>query len=290
MRKLFLLTLGFVAQCLNLTSAWAQTSSNNSLLWKVSGKNLNKPSYIFGTIHAICKEDYFFTPKMQEALESSKKLVLEVDLSDPNATTSLQSHLMLPEGQQLRDYFDHEEEYQLFAAQVKTQHDIDIEFFSRFKPFMLISMLTMKSQSCATESYEMSLMKLASQKNIEVDGLESSLSQLEIFDRMPKQDIKNMLISTVQATDSTTNEFTNMIHFYKDQNVEALYKLITSSPDIAGHEAELISGRNIKWMNKLLFEMKDQTCFVAVGAGHLGGKKGLLQLLRNEGYTLEAVK
>jgi uncharacterized protein YbaP (TraB family) len=131
---------------------------------------------------------------------------------------------------------------------------------------------------------------LLRKKNIEVDGLESSLSQLEIFDRMPKRDIKNMLISTVQATDSTANEFTNMIHVYKDQNVEALYKLITSSPDIAGHEAELISGRNIKWMNKLLFEMKDQTCFVAVGAGHLGGEKGLLQLLRNEGYTLEAVK
>ena len=99
-----------------------------------------------------------------------------------------------------------------------------------------------------------------------------------------------MLLSSVQVGDSSSSEFTTMIKYYKDQNVDALYKLITSSPDIAGHEAELISGRNIKWMNKLMFEMKDQTCFVAVGAGHLGGEKGLLQLLRQEGYTLEAVK
>lgn len=290
MHKLFLLTLGFIAQCLNLTSSFAQASASNSLLWKVSGKNLSTPSYIFGTIHAICKEDYFFTPKMKEALENSKKLMLEVDLSDPSTTTSMQSHLMLPEGQTLKDFFDNEEEYQNFAKQIKAQHDIDVEFFSRFKPFMLISMLTMKSQSCATESYEMSLMKLASQKNIEVDGLESSLSQLEIFDRMPKQDIKNMLMSSSQAADSANHEFANMIRFFKDQNVDALYTLITSSPDISGHETELISGRNIKWMNKLMFEMKDQPCFVAVGAGHLGGEKGLLQLLRNEGYTLEAVR
>lgn len=290
MRKLFLLTLGFIAQCLNLSSSFAQTSSSNSLLWKVSGKNLSKPSYIFGTIHLICKDDYFFTPKMKEALESSKKLMLEVDLSDPNTATSMQSHLMLPDGQKLKDFFDSEEEYQTFAKQMKSQHDLDVDFFSQFKPFMLISMLSIKSQSCATESYEMSLMKMASQKNMEVDGLETSLSQLEIFDQMPKKDIKNMLLSSLEAADSTNHEFANMIRFYKDQNIDALYTLITSSPDIAGHETELISGRNIKWMNKLMIEMKDQTCFVAVGAGHLGGEKGLLQLLRQEGYTLEAVK
>ena len=161
MRKIILLTLGFIAQCLNLTSSFAQSASPQSLLWKVSGKNLNKPSYIFGTIHAICKDDFFFTPIMKEALESSNKLMLEIDLSDPNSTSSMQQHLLLPEGKSLKDFFESEEEYQSFGKRIKSTFDIDIEYFSRFKPFMLISMFAMKGQTCATESYEMSLMSMA---------------------------------------------------------------------------------------------------------------------------------
>lgn len=289
MTKVMLLAIGFIAQWLNVSTLFAQSNPTQSLLWKVSGKNLKQASYLFGTIHAICADDYFFTPKMNEALSDSKKLLLEVDLSDATANIALQQQMMLPEGASLKDYFNSEEEYKSFAENVKKEFEIDVNFFSKFKPFMLISMLTMKSQTCETQSYEMNLMSTAKKQAIAIDGLETGISQLEIFDRMSKEEIKSMLQSTVQQADSAQNTFKTMINLYKNQDVEALYKLIASSPDIAGHESELISGRNVKWMNKLIYEMNDKTCFIAVGAGHLGGKKGLLQLLQDAGYTLEAV-
>ena len=290
MRKIVLLTLGFLAQWLNLSSASAQPASTNSLLWKVSGKNLNTPSYVFGTIHSICQEDYFFTDKMKKAFEETKKLILEINLADPNLQSQYQQQLMLPEGQELKQYFDSEEEYQTFAKNTKDLLGIDISFFSHFKPFMLISMISMKSISCPNpSSYEMNLMTMAKQQHAEVDGLETTLSQLEIFDQMSKSDIKNMLLESVQQLNNGTQEFEQLVSHYKSQDIDALYKQITASPEFKGHEEKLLSGRNIQWMNKLMFEMNHQSCFIAVGAGHLSGEKGVLNLLRQSGYTIEAV-
>jgi len=287
MQKLYVLILSLIAQLLP-SAAQAQTQNSKSLLWKISGKQLHQASYLFGTIHSICQDDYFFTDAMKKAFANSRKLILEVDLSDPNMIAQYQQHLMLPEGKVLSDFFSNPQEYRNFSDKVKNDYGIETEQFSRFKPFLLISMISMKQFSCEQQaSYEMNLLQESGQRKLEVLGLESSLSQLEIFDRMKDEDIRNMLTESVKSTKEGQEESEAMIRHYKSQDIDALYKLIVSSPEFREHETELISGRNIKWMNTLLNEMSHQTCFIAVGAGHLGGEKGLLSLLRQAGYTVE---
>src|SRR6218665_1169628 len=57
-----------------------KTVDQNSLLWKISGNGLTKPSYVFGTIHLICESDYFWNPVMEEALKATEKICMEMDM------------------------------------------------------------------------------------------------------------------------------------------------------------------------------------------------------------------
>lgn len=289
MKRLSIFLLGLLTQIL---PASAQSGAEGqSLLWKVSGPGLKKSSWLFGTMHSICKDDYFFTPKMKEALAGSEQLVLEVDLSDPAMVNQYQQHLMLPEGKTLRDFFPDEQVYTAFCKQLNDRYGIDATPFVRFKPFMLLSMLSMKQLDCAMpESYEMNLLTEAGNRKLPVLGLESSLSQLQLFDRMPEADIRRMLEESLQEdpqADSTGQEA--MVRHYRNQDIEALYKLIVSTPEFRQHEKELISGRNVQWMNTLMHTLADKSNFIAVGAGHLGGPQGLIRLMRNAGLKVEPV-
>jgi hypothetical protein len=228
---------------------------------------------------------------MKKAFDESKKLILEIDLTDPAMLNDYQSQLVLPEGEELKDFFTSEKEFQEFSDSVKKNMDIDVAAFTKLKPFVLISMIAMKSATCENQSsYEMNLVDMSKKNKIEVDGLETGLSQLKIFDQMKKDDIRQMLLESVQQLDEQHIEMNKLITLYKSQDVDGLYRFISASPEFKGHEKELIQDRNLNWMNTLVYEMKHQPCFIAVGAGHLAGEKGILNLLSQAGYTIEAVK
>ncbi len=294
-----MLILSFIAQLLGF-HAFAQDQAlpqnslviqTKSLLWRVSGKELSKPSYVFGTIHAICQEDYFFSEKMNKALNESNQLILEVNLSDPAMNSELQQSMLLPEGKRLRDYFSGDEKYQQFAGKLKSVADIDIELFSHFKPFVLISALTMQEYKCPTTvSYEMKLMEAVASRNVPVSGLETAVSQLQIFDMMKNDEIEHLLFDAVTKDSSENEQEAKLISLYKQEDLEGLFQLMSQSAELKGHEAALLTIRNQNWSTVLPAMMRREPSFIAVGAAHLPGKEGVLNLLRKQGYTVDAVK
>jgi uncharacterized protein YbaP (TraB family) len=299
MQKRIILILSFIAQLLGFHAVAQEqtmpqgslTKHSKSLLWLVSGKNLAKPSYIFGTIHAICQEDYFFTEKMNKALNESNQLILEVNLSDPAMNANMQQRMLLPAGTKLRDYFSGDETYQLFASKLKSIANIDIERFSHFKPFVLISALTMQEYTCpVTVSYEMKLMEAVAPRNISISGLETADSQLEIFDLMKNDEIERLLLDAVSSDSSDHAQEAAMITLYKQEDIEGLYELMVQSDELKQHEAALLTTRNQHWSTLLPTAMQKEPSFIAVGAAHLPGEQGVLNLLRKQGYSVDAVK
>ncbi len=292
-----MLILSFIAQLFGL-QAFAQDQVSlatdhqhqKSLLWRISGKDLTKPSFVFGTIHAICQEDYFFTEQMSSALNECNQLILEVSLNDPGMASQLQQRMLLPEGKQLRDYFSGDEPYQVFADKIKAMADLDIELFSRFKPFVLISALAMKGFSCPTTlSYEMKLIEATEPRNVPVVGLETAESQLQIFDHLSNEEIERMLLESVSDDHAGMSQEAQMIDLYKQEDLDGLYKLISQSGELKGHEAEFLTNRNQNWSKLLPAIMSKEASFVAVGAAHLPGENGVLNLLRKAGYMVEAI-
>ncbi len=290
MRSLSLLLPIFFAHQFLASDVQAQpTTTGNALLWEISGNGLNKPSYLYGTIHMICAKDFFLGEQLRKKFSSTSKLYLEIDMDDPAMNMKMLQLSMLKD-KKLKDFFT-DTDYSKLTVFFKDSIGMPLTFFGTMKPFVLFSLITLKTLPCEKqESYEMTFVKMAKDQGKEVLGLETVEDQIKVFDDMPDTTQAQMLMSYVNNFDQQKKEFAKMIGFYKNQNLDSLYEQITSSPDIAGSEDALLFNRNQNWISVIEKAAKEEPVFFAVGAGHLAGEKGVINLLRKKGYTVTAVK
>ena len=282
-----------LALCI-ITPAHAQSSGNQnkSLLWEVSGNGLQQPSYIFGTIHAICPENFKLTDAVKDKLSKSERLSLEVDMDAPNFLVELQQSALLPKGTSLRGYFS-DNDYTLLSDFFKTNLQIELAQLDRMKPFMLHSMLLSQLTECQAVSYEQSLMEMAQKQGKEVIGLETVSEQLSAIDEMPASVQTLMLTKMVSNMDEARQTYRDMVQLYLQQDLAGLDALSREEYDDAEYkeyEQAFLVNRNKRWIPVMEREARIQPTFFAVGAGHLTGENGLLELLREKGYTVLPVR
>ncbi|MBK6949221.1 MAG: TraB/GumN family protein [Haliscomenobacter sp.] len=77
---------------------------------------------------------------------------------------------------------------------------------------------------------------------------------------------------------------------YKNQDIEGMQGMLGADKEIAAFENLLLVNRNRKWIPIMEKMMSEKPTFFAVGAGHLGGPQGVVQLLRDSGYSLTPLK
>lgn len=283
-------SLGFIITLyLNLS---AQNNGNKSLCWKVSGNGLSQPSYVFGTIHLISKKDFFLSKSTEDAFKSCKTLALEVDLNmDKDTKREVGKSAILPAGKTINDYCTAEELKVInsFMSDTVKISGLKIKLYSRLKPIYLQSIL-LKEQLKADKSYEETFAKKAKKNKMNQVGLEAIDLQMKILDTIPVEtQIKDMVTSIKEGKASIRN-FNEMILVYKAQDIEKLYSLtIGEDSGIANFEDVFLNNRNESWIPVIENLIKKQATFIAVGAAHLGGEKGVLNLLRAQGYTIEPV-
>ncbi len=278
-----------------VTLATAQTSKkkasdgSKSLLWKVSGNGLQKPSYLFGTLHVICPDDYVWTPAMQKALDACDKVAFEMDMDDPSLQSKMASGMMLKDGKTLKDFYT-EEEYKKLTA-VATENNIPIQMMQSFKPFALVSFLYLKAVACGLpDSYEGNITKLAQAGDKEIVGLESVEEQMKVVDGMNSDSIAKSILHIAEDINTFKADFNQMLAVYKKQDLPALYQLILESPDYKDDLNALLFDRNKKWTPIIAGMAKQQPTFIAVGAGHLWGEKGVIEQLKRQGYKVEPIR
>lgn len=261
-----------------------------SLLWKISSPELKKPSYLFGTIHMICKDDYVWTSQMQKSLKASEKVCFEMDLDDPNLMTAIAIGMMDPSGKQLKDYFN-DADYKKISTYISDSLGMDISMFQQMKPMALISLFSTQAVTCPMPvSYETEIMKAIAKDSIEIIGLEEAKEQLALFEQMPIDSVIAELLSVVNNESTATEEYKEMVTAYKKQDINKLNTIIESSRINGGDIALFLDNRNAKWIERMTEKMEQNAVFFAVGAGHLVGTNGLITLLRQEGYTLTPIK
>ncbi|MBE2290113.1 MAG: TraB/GumN family protein [Chitinophagaceae bacterium] len=263
-----------------------------ALLWEITGKGLKKPSYIFGTIHLICKPDYVWSEKMTRAFDATDKICLEMDLDDMNVMMEVSTGLMDNTGKKLSSYFC-KSDYARLKAYMKDSAGMDISMFEMMKPVAIQTMMVTKSTSCDdAASYEDSLMKTAKSQGKELLGLESAKEQLAALESIPVDSVIEGIMDVVNGKDSGEGEaeYRKLVAAYRDQDIALMQKLIVESDGLGGNAKTLVDDRNAKWIPLMGTMMKDNSVFFAVGAGHLAGKNGVISLLRAGGYTVKAVK
>ena len=144
---------------------------------------------------------------------------------------------------------------------------------------------------CASPTgVEEELVKLAKENKKEIKGLETIQFQASVFDSIPYDWQAKELLKNIDSSQQYKTEFDSMMVVYKNQQLDDIGQLFTKSEfGSEAFEDLLITNRNINWVNQLKKIMKNESVVVAVGAGHLVGKKGLISLLRKEGYAVEGM-
>jgi len=291
--------LGFgllLFSCKTVEQAGRQALENeNALLWEISGNGVDG-SYLFGTIHLISEEDYFFTDYMGEAFSETDLLALEFNLDDamdPGNMMAMMEKAFMRNDTTLRDLMS-EKDFAVIESHFK-EMGLPIFMLQRIKPMFLtifgsgdlfsgdgFSMDDMKS-------YELELSEMAKNQSKELAGLETMEYQLGIFDRIPYGDQADMLLESIESGDAQSAEMDSLVHYYKMQNLSKLDEMINSSGPTVEYKDILLDQRNANWIPVIENLMKKQPTFFAVGAGHLPGKKGVIELLRARGYVLKPV-
>lgn len=269
----------------------------NSLLWEISGKELENPSYLYGTIHMIAADDFFLTPATKVAFAESERVAFEINMEEMNSLTvmfSLIGQVMMDGGMTLKKLLS-EEDYGIVK---KHFDDIGMPLFmlERVKPMFLSAFATgdmsgESMQSGAIKSYEMEFMEMAQQEELEMAGLETIQYQMSIFDSIPYPVQAEMLVESIRVTDTEDDQFSEMVKLYKNQDLAGMHKMFEAEEGGLGdYEDVMLNNRNRNWIPVMEEMMADKKTFFAVGAGHLGGRFGVVNLLREAGYTVSPVK
>ncbi|MNQ60948.1 TraB family protein [compost metagenome] len=285
MKNLFKSVVTAIAIVFSL-SIQAQTKSSkleNSLLWEVSGNGLSKPSYLYGTVHMICGGDYFLSEKTKKAFEASNKLVLEINFADPNEMADMQKMAMGKEP--LSKKLNPEQLAKLDAILKKTT-GMAVQQVDSFSLMTVMSLISMKTFGCTDiKLYEMEFIEQAKKRNIIIGGLETVKSQFAMFDSAYSNDEMITMLS-----ESTSEETAKLVASYKSENIEGLYDITTDEKFTSDKTKKImLDNRNNNWVKNMPELMKKESVFFAVGAAHLGGEEGVINLLRKSGYSVKPI-
>ncbi len=264
----------------------------NSLLWEITGKGLEKPSYVFGTIHMIDREHYFLTDAAKEAFDKVYNVTFEIDMEEMTDLGTLMPLMMkafMRGDTTLRDLLS-EEKYTLVSNHFQ-EIGLPMMFVERIKP-MFLSALASGDMSDPTAqqdivSYEMELMEMAQDKEKEIMGLETAEYQMSMFDSIPYRVQADMLVASIQDQSGGSEQMERMIELYTTQNIEGMQSLMEEDQDVLDYQDLLLVTRNRNWIPVMEKRMADGPSFFAVGAGHLAGAEGVLRLLVEAGYTIK---
>jgi len=293
MSKAFLL----FALLICLHTANAQTNElktsvdNNTLLWEVSGNGLTKSSFIFGTFHLLCKDDINFSTALRKAIAGSDEVYLELDLDDPAILLEGIMLMRMKDGKKLKDLYT-ADEYKRVSNYFTDSLKMSLGLLGSIKPEFLLAFLYPKLMPCTmASSVEEEIMAIAKADDKEIKGLETMAMQASIFDSIPYEVQAKELLNAIDSIETSKKNFTLLLNAYLKQNLDSLEKMMLLPEfGVELNQDLLLDKRNINWVGQLKEMMKKKAVFVAVGAGHLVGKKGLIALLRAAGYQVRGLE
>jgi uncharacterized protein YbaP (TraB family) len=272
----------------------AQQTGQNTLLWKISGNGLDKPSFLFGTIHMLCKEDAGLSANLRQAIRDAEEVYFEVDLDNMMEMISIMTKLKMNGDTTLRDLLN-DTEYEKVKAYFEAHSSmVPFSMLESYKPILAASLLQQNSMVCdETAMMEQEIMNVAHGMGKKIRGLETMGYQASVLDDIPYKLQAEQLLRYVEGAgdkEAQDKELSQMMDAYRDQDLGRLEELISQSdPAIANYTEVLLYQRNRNWVEKMKKIMPGHSLLFAVGAGHLPGTEGVIDLLRKAGYTVTPV-
>ena len=294
-----ILTMWVAVLCCTLT-AQAQ------LLYKISGGGLTEPSYILGTCHTAAISFVDSIPALRRVMNDTQQVYLETNESAESSSetdTEIDQYVLLPDGMLLDSLLTADEMQRLTAFMIDScKIDADkVHVFFDYKPLPLQVFLYTKfdsykkaKESNALPTFDDYFRKEALAQGKEVGGLESLTSQLKAFFQAPTLERQKAMLMWMVDHQTPTEQKGCSEKTYYSQDLEAIWNQSANSDDdprsFSSEELfKMVAVRNLAWMKKIPSVMSRKSTLFAVGCLHLPGSDGVLNLLRQAGYAVEAV-
>ena len=275
---------------------FTQAQTEKGTLWKVTGKGLPEPSYLFGTYHLLTDTYIKELPEVQKAFNDTHGIVVEtiIDSSKLNLMTKMSlmpdkkiSEMIAPD------------DFTLISNELQKTMGVNLSALDQLKPVSIMVLLTVlhaqqqnadvlkKYRGIAMDAY-FAIQGKRNQKTI--TPLETMEEQLAIlYNHFPVDEQARQLVSYIKQLDTMKSAQVKLLNHYLAKNLGQLYQYAESMPKDFGDSDFMLKNRNEKWMQTLPGLMKKETQFIAVGALHLPGPCGVIELLRKQGYTVTPV-
>lgn len=285
MRKI---KLALFALVFSFGSALAQ----NSILWEVSGNGLANSSYLLGSLKFIGEKEYVLHKEIPEKLKSAKIFAIE-DEVDHHAQHELNKALHFPKGESLATALS-QEQYKkvvsLFSSEFNVTSKTFKKKFASLKPLALAIAMTRLSLHEGVKFYDIELLKMAKDYNLDTYSLEGIEREAQAFDAFPVEEQIKALMHSVENFDKQKSEYKKLEAAYARGDIDKVFEYsLHPFENNATFIEEFYFKRNQEWLPKLERMFADRQSFVAVGVAHLEGEQGLLALLKEKGYTLTPI-
>jgi len=275
-----------------------QTPKNpHTLLWRISGKGITRPSYLFGTMHILCAADAVLSDSLRAAIRSVDEIYFEINLSDMMGMLGALTSMQMKDGKTLEDLLKPDEYTRVkkYFASHQAMLPLPFSMLERFKPMLISGFVEEQGMDCGTggtDGMEMQIMKAAREQTDPkpINGLETAAFQAGLFDSIPYIKQAKELVDYIDSADYNKQQTRQLADLYNKQDLDGIEALSDKDdPGMSEYMDLLLYARNRKWARILDTLLPDKSLLIAVGAAHLPGRQGVIELLRKEGYTVDPV-
>ena len=271
-----------------LNLAFASAQSDKSVLWQISGKHIKQPVYLVGTIHLYDTLQYDLPSAIFDRLKTVRNVYFELDFGHLNKAELLQALWIKDSTQYLNKILDTASLTKL--SQVAATSSVLKSLGNKLFQLKPIYVSTFLMAGAHTTSFDMELYKRALLLKDSVGGIETLNEQLKAIDAIPIIEQAKMLSTMLKRNMSQNDMLDEVMRVYIRQDIHHMVgDLSQIMPLDDSFNAELLNKRNVIMANRIDALIGTQSLMIAVGAGHLGGKDGLVNSLKNKGYTLTPV-
>lgn len=258
----------------------------SSLLWKISHPSFASPAYLFGTMHVQDRRVFGFNKLVMERLNRCTAFATEFNLSEAREGVS-QHSMQLPNGGTYHDYLT-PRQLEKIRKVVHRQTGIAIAPFLALRPLVLIQLLTTQllhqEEQYSLDEY---LFREAETAGKTLVGLESFATQIQLLEHLPIAPQFKSLVDISRNFRRFRQQVYRTTAAYEQADIRRIFQ--SAKRSASGMRHALLYRRNQNMCQTFCDHAAQHALLAAVGAAHLGGKKGMLRLLKQQGCKIMAV-
>jgi uncharacterized protein YbaP (TraB family) len=285
----------------------AETAYGDTVFFRIENAD-GQPSWLFGTMHMTDPRVLDLPGYARDAFDASNTVVIETtEILDPDkaavALFSKPELTMFTDGSRISDFLDDEEKERVKES--LAERGIQLALVDRMKPWLLMSMIALPQceldrKQSGIEILDIKLALEAEEEGKRLAGLETMAEQLDAMASLPIEFHVRGLLDTLALGDRMEDVTETMIQLYEEGRIGMIFPMLRHVSEVAGvgeeleadmadFEEKLINLRNVNMFDRSRAMVDRGGAFIAVGALHLPGEKGLAWLFEDAGYTVTPI-